>query len=376
MTISTEQYYAAALAAAPHWGGKRLRALHRQCGSWEAIWHMSAEELRALLPGTEAMWQAFAAHRQTFDGDAWQKQMEARGVQLVTYGDTEYPSLLKETYNPPVVLYYWGQLDGLEKSAAIVGARKATPYGLNAAQTIAEELARQDVVIVSGGARGIDTKAHCGALSASGQTIAVVAHGLDTIYPRENKKLFQNIIDTGGAVMTEYTFGVPPAAFNFPARNRIIAGISRCVIVVEAALKSGSLITADFALEEGRDVFAVPGSIFSTMSRGTNNLLRKGAIALAQSEDVLTEYGWERNAKQDMAKAVSLTLSESAVLDVLSCEEAMSQEKLVLTTELPVPQLMPILLRLQLYGLIEETGRGMYVKKAAIAAPASARQPQ
>ena len=363
MTYTTEEQYAATLAAMPHWGGRSLRALYARCGSWEAIWHTPIEKLRHYLPGTEPMWQSLTTTRATYDFDEALRKNTAYDMQIVTYEHEAYPALLKATYNPPVVLYYWGTLPKEEKTAAIVGARKATPYGINAAETIARELSSHDVTIISGGARGIDTKAHCGALAAHGKTIAVVAHGLDTVYPRENKKLFRQIVDTGGAIITEYPLGVPPLALNFPARNRIIAGLARCVIVVEAALKSGSLITADAALEEGRDVFTVPGSIFSTMSRGTNSLLRKGAIALTQSEDVLTEYGWQTGLRGPQKTAISLTLSEMAVLDALSCDQAMSLDTLVVTTELTPPQLSAVVLRLQLYKLVEEVSRGKYIKK-------------
>lgn len=363
--IAEEQCCAAALAAIPLWGGRRIRALYERCGSCREVWHLSADELQQLCPGAEKARQSFFDFHQSFDQDAWYRRMEQYDVQIATYWDASYPKLLKETYNPPVVLYYRGDIGAASgKTAAVVGARKATPYGLNAAQTIAEELAREGVTIVSGGARGIDTKAHCGALHADGKTAVVVGHGMDTVYPRENEKLFHQIIENGGVIMTEYAFGMLPLAGNFPARNRIIAGLSRCIIVVEAALKSGSLITADAALEEGRDVFAVPGSIFSSMSRGTNSLLRKGAIALTQSEDVLTEYGWSGEEEKQEKPAYTLTLSEAAVWDTLSCDHAVSQEELVLLTDLTVPQLSAVLLRLQLYGLAEEVQRGSYIKKS------------
>lgn len=363
MPYTTEQCYAAALTSIPYWGSRNIRALYARYGSFEAIWKASLEELKHAIPGTQRMWQSLAAARKAYDIEKEMRKNERAGIQLATYWDISYPSLLKETYNPPLVLYYWGTLPTHERVMAIVGARKATPYGLNAAETIAQNLGRHDVTIVSGGARGIDTKAHEGALHSHGKTIAVVAHGLDTIYPRENKVLFHRIVQTGGAILTEYPLGVPPLALHFPARNRIIAGISRGVIIVEAALKSGSLITADFALEEGRDVFTVPGSIFSTLSRGTNGLLRKGAIALTQSEDVLTEYGWLKTAAPNKKTAISLTLSEMAVLDALSCEQTQSLETLITLTDLPPAKLSSIILRLQLYGLVTEIGQGFYIKK-------------
>ena len=222
---------------------------------------------------------------------------------------------------------------------------------------------RHDIQPRGGGARGIDTKAHLGALAGKGITCAVVANGLDTAYPPENKALFADIIEKGGSVVSEYAFGVRPLAMNFPARNRIIAGLCRCVVVTEAALRSGSLITADFALEEGRDVFAVPGSIYSEMSKGTNALLRKGAIALTGIEDILSEYGWDAEEMKQSPPPFSLTLLEEAVLEALPCDQPVSQDELVVKTKLPPSQLSPLLLKLQLYGLIEEAGGTSYVKK-------------
>lgn len=363
VTQEQERLYAAALTSIPHLGSRTLHAWYAQYHSFAALWQLPVEEMRQTLPGTQPLWDSLDKARNTYDWDQTIRLLEAHHVQLLTAYEDTYPALLKETYNPPAVLFYQGTLTALDKTIAIVGARKATAYGLNAAQTLAEELARQGVVIVSGGARGIDTKAHRGALRGNGRTLAIVGHGLDTMYPPENRALFTEILTAGGAILSEYTFGMPPRAANFPARNRIIAGLSQGVIVVEAALKSGSLISADFALEEGRDVFAVPGSIFSSQSRGTNALLRKGAIALTQSEDVLNEYGWHTQTKEAAPDTFTLTLSEAAVLDAIPCDTTQTQDDLVCLTQLPPAQLSTILLRLQLYGLIEEIRRGQYVKK-------------
>lgn len=363
LSIEEERLYAAALSSLPHVGSKTLQGLYEIYHSFYAIWQAPVDELQSHLPGTKQIWESFRNLRQPYDWDTLTQNLTRYAVSLVTFTEEDYPPLLRQTYNPPVVLWYQGNLADLNQSVAIVGSRKATPYGLNAAQQLSEELSRHGVVIVSGGARGIDTKAHQGAIAGQGRTIAVVGHGLDTIYPRENKKLFTTILDTGGAIVTEYAFGMAPLAQNFPARNRIIAGLSRGVIVVEAALKSGSLITADFALEEGRDVFTVPGNIFSAMSRGTNALLRKGAIPVTQSEDILTEYGWNGQQRTVTTPSFSLTLSESAVLDTLTYDKSHTPDELVYLTQLPPAQLSPILLQLQLYGLIEEVPAGSYVKK-------------
>ena len=289
--------------------------------------------------------------------------LEQHDIHLLSLWDEDYPVLLKESFNPPAVLFYQGVLPESEKMVAMVGARKATPYGVNAAHTFALELAREGVVIVSGGARGIDTKAHRGALDGGGVTVAVVANGLDICYPKSNKKLFYEIVEKGGAVISEYPPGMEPLAGNFPARNRIIAGLAKCTIVVEAAKRSGSLITSDFALEEGRDVFAIPGSIYSTESKGTNWLLRHGAIALTEPGDVLTEYGWNVSDVKESSRTRPLSFQELLVLQALSCDSAVSSEELVARTALAPPVLGSVLLGLQLDGLIEELRPGLYFKR-------------
>lgn len=353
--------YIAALASLPGLGTHRIRTLLHRFGSPKAAWSAPAEEWRhAGMP--EPVCAALLKYRPCYDWDKQIRLLSAHGAKMVTLWDKDYPSLLCKTHSPPPLLYYQGQLPSFSKSAAIVGARKATPYGRNTAQTIAEQMARHHIAVISGGARGIDTKSHIGALIGNGITCAVVANGLDTTYPPENKTLFSDIIEKGGAIISEYAFGVSPLAMNFPARNRIIAGLCRCVIVAEAALRSGSLITADFALEEGRDVFAVPGSIYSEMSKGTNALLRKGAIALTSIDDILSEYHWEAPEPCNAGRTVSLTLLEEAVLSVLSCEHPLSQDEIVVQTQLPPAQLYPLLLNLQLHGLIEEFGNASYTK--------------
>lgn len=360
--IEKERLYTAALASLPGLGSRRVCSLIGRFGSAAAAWDASAVDWQdAGIP--EAVGTALTDARSRYDWDEQLRLLSRYHTKLVALREDDYPQLLRETYNPPPVLYYQGALPQFPKAAAIVGARKATPYGRNAAQTLAEQMARSGIAVVSGGARGIDTKAHRGALAGKGITCAVVANGLDTAYPPENKSLFADIIEKGGSVVSEYAFGVRPLAINFPARNRIIAGLCRCVVVTEAALRSGSLITADFALEEGRDVFAVPGSIYSEMSRGTNALLRKGAIALTGIEDILSEYGWDAEEGEQSALPFSLTLLEEALLEALPCDRPMTQDELVVKTKLPPSQLSPLLLKLQLYGLIEETGGTSYVKK-------------
>ncbi len=209
-------------------------------------------------------------------------------IQKITIQDQKYPKLLRQIYDPPKCLYIQGNIDILNNpSIAIVGCREPTQYGKSAAKYFAYNLAKNDFNIVSGLAKGIDSFSHIGALQAKGKTIAVVGCGLDIIYPKENEKLAKQILETGGVIISEYPLGTKPDKKNFPARNRIISGISSGIIVVEAKEKSGSLITADFAMEQGKDVFSVPGNINSLNSIGTNNLIKDGAIPATNYNDVL-----------------------------------------------------------------------------------------
>ncbi|PIE72786.1 MAG: DNA-protecting protein DprA [Deltaproteobacteria bacterium] len=216
-------------------------------------------------------------------------RLKAIGAQVVAYDSPLYPPLLKELYDPPLVLFVLGKIEALKHPAvAVVGSRAATAYGRRTAFRLAQDLVRHNRVVVSGLALGIDTEAHKGALAGSGRTLAVLGCGLDIVYPRQNKELFRSIL-RNGAVMTEYCLGTLPEHFRFPARNRIIAGISSGVVVVEAARKSGSLITAQLALDAGRDIFAIPGQIDSYKSEGAHWLLQQGAKLVTNVFDILEE---------------------------------------------------------------------------------------
>lgn len=204
--------------------------------------------------------------------------------------DNDYPKLLKEIYNPPVKIFLLGNKDILNKiSVSIVGSRECSTYGKRMSQKIAYELSKKNINIVSGLARGIDTNAHIGCLKANGKTIAVLGSGFDNLYPPENKKLANKIIELGGAIITEFPIGTKPLARNFPKRNRIISGLSKVIIVVEAMKKSGTFITVDYALEQERDVYAVPGNLNQMTSHGTNELIKQGAKPLTNIQDVLRD---------------------------------------------------------------------------------------
>ena len=217
--------------------------------------------------------------------------MIKNSIDIISIEDKEYPELLKNIYSPPINLYIRGDKNILNQpSIAVVGCRYATDYGLKNAQKFAFDLSKSGFNIVSGLARGIDSFAHIGAIKAKGITTAVLGNGLDFIYPKENVRLAQQILDCGGAIISEYPLGTKPDKNNFPARNRIISGMCNGVFVVEAKEKSGTLITLDFALEQGRDVFAIPGNIDSENSFGTNEIIKQGAKLVTCSQDIIEEY--------------------------------------------------------------------------------------
>lgn len=214
--------------------------------------------------------------------------MQKNNIEIISIEDKEYPQLLKEIYDPPICLYVKGNKQILNKRAlAIIGCREASNYGLKVAQEFAFNISKQNINIVSGLARGIDSASHLGAVKANQKTIAILGNGLDIIYPKENIKLAQSILGLGGAIISEYPLGTEPKKENFPARNRIISGMSKGVLVVEAKEKSGTLITVDFALEQGKDVFVVPGNINSINSVGTNDLIKQGARLVTNWEECI-----------------------------------------------------------------------------------------
>jgi len=272
-------------------GPVRLRALRDQFGTPEAILTASKQELMRVEGVGEEVARSIAGWREQIDLDAELERIEKGNARVVTCDDPEYPKNLREIYDPPLVLYVKGTLKAGETLAiGVVGSRRTTLYGQDMARKLAFQLARLGVTVVSGLARGIDTAAHNGALQAKGRTVAVIGCGIDVVYPAENKKLADEIVEKGGAVVTEFPFGVKPDKQNFPMRNRIISGWSMGVVVVEANLKSGALITAGQAAEQGRQVFAVPGRADSILSRGTNKLIKDGAKLTEDVEDVLSEF--------------------------------------------------------------------------------------
>jgi DNA processing protein len=278
---------------------------------------------------------------------------------VVSRGAADYPPLLAELHDPPARLYLRGGSAEIltRPAAAVVGARSCSAYGAQVARALAREIAAAGAVVVSGLARGIDGEAHRGALAAGGLTVAVLGCGIDRDYPNAHRQLARRVAESG-AVVSEYPPGVEPAPWRFPARNRIIAGLAGATVVVEARERSGALITADFALELGREVFAVPGEITSVLSKGTNDLIRQGATPLLASEDVLEALGLE-----PVPRAPPPTLSPEgrAVLAVLA-DGAAALDEISRATGLGAPEVAVVLTELELAGLVEG-GDGLYRAK-------------
>ena len=292
--MEQEKLVRAALRTIKGVGSQHLRQLIAYFGSAVKAWE--APQSRFLHISDQGPWIGeILLARNTLDPQEVGEALNKQGIRIITPDEPDYPTLLAELADAPPLLYYRGHLRGQAEVLAVVGARQATAYGKAAARVLARDAAVKGIVIASGLARGIDTAAHQGTIESGGVTWAFLGCGLDRIYPLENQRLAKDILEKG-ALVSEFTPGTPPLAGNFPARNRLISGCSRGVLVVEAAERSGALITVDFALEQGREVFAVPGPIFSPMSRGTHNLLRQGAKIVEGIEDIWNEVpAWSNN---------------------------------------------------------------------------------
>lgn len=343
---------------------QRLWPVLRARGGLEGLLGSGEEELSEWLGSRE---RARAVLRAPEDTDVlkWASELERAGLQLVTAFDPEYPQALREIADPPFLLYALGRIDRLRLPAvSIVGSRDASRYGRDVAFRLARELSDAGVAVVSGFARGIDAAAHEAALESPGGTIAVLGCGIDVEYPREHRRLRERLAETG-LLLSEYHPGTEPRPQNFPIRNRIIAGLSSGVVVVEASRRSGSLITARLAADFGRDVFAVPGSIFSETSAGTHELLRDGAILCRGAEDVLSELfpsvgPPQRVAAARAALAVELSPEARRLLDALAREESLSADELAEALELPAATVLAGLFELEGAGLAVPDEGGRY----------------
>lgn len=343
--------------------------LLQRFGSPEAVFHASFKD----LCDVERVGVRVARAIKDFQDRAWVEEemarMEGLGVFLVGLGQERYPPALASIPDPPPFLYVKGEILPEDKVAvAIVGSRAASQYGLKTTHRIARDLARNGITIVSGMARGIDSEAHRGALEGGGRTIAVLGSGLDVVYPPENRALYHQIAQSG-AVVSEYPFGTEPDGVHFPQRNRIISGMSLAVTIVEAAPKSGSLITASLALEQGREVFAVPGSVDSLRSRGTHQLIRQGAHLAESAEDILVEIrallaAWGTKAARPRPSSIPpepFTKEEETLLAMLGPDPVQIDE-LIQKGGFGSSVTTALLLQLELRGAVRQLPGKWFVK--------------
>ncbi len=357
-----ELFHWVALSMAPGVGSVLFKRLLEAFGSPQEVLRASAKELRrveGIGPKVISALGRFNWHRRV------EKELqgaEKKGVRLLTWEDAEYPLNLKEIYDPPPLLYVWGALHpGDQRAVAVVGSRNPTLYGKSAAERISRGLGARGITVVSGLARGIDSLAHQSVLAAGGRTIGVLGCGIDIFYPPENRELYGHIAGQG-AVLSEFPLGTPPESDHFPIRNRVISGLSMGVAVIEATLRSGSLITARFALEQGRDVYAVPGNIDSARSAGTNRLIKEGAKLVVQAEDILEEtLSLSTQGPAETPPQPSLAEEDARVFALLG-RGSLHIDQLITQSGLPSAKVSSILLALELAGHVKQMPGMRFVK--------------
>jgi len=343
-------------------GPRRFQTLLEAFGTAEAAWGRLDSKVLTRLGFDSERTSKCLAIKNSLDLETRPRYLSGSKVALITSFEDEYPTRLRTISDPPYLLYSRGNLIKQDELAlAVVGSRKATSYGREVTQSLVWELARTGLTIVSGLAYGIDTLAHRAALEAGGRTIAVLASGVDNVTPRVNEDLAREMIDSGrGVVLSEFPLGTSPQPFYFPIRNRLISGLSLGVLVIEAAERSGALITAGCALDQGREVFAVPGSLFSLMSVGTHNLIKQGAKLVQTAQDVLEELDLE--SKKEIRQAREIlpeSDEEEVILDILK-EGELTVDEIVRKSEMPSSLVSSTLTLMLMKGMVRELGNSRY----------------
>jgi len=352
----------------PGLGNAVLKRLIEKLGDPEAVFKADLAELMNVEGMRRDIAKKIMNRSLVTEAEEELRNVEKCHARIIVYTDPSYPAFLREIYNPPMLLYAWGrEIPVGQTFIGVVGSRNPTHYGRKAAEKIALGLARRGVGVVSGLAKGIDAAAHRGCLRGKGFTIAVVGTGIDVVYPASNKALFEQIA-TNGVIVSEFLTGTPPEPWNFPIRNRVISGLSRGIAVVEATKKSGSLITASLALDQGRDVFAVPGSIDSFKSTGTHFLIKQGAKLIENGDDILDELGFvgkgtvgtglpgeTGGAHRDM------TESERKVYEIVG-DYPMHMDNIVRLGNMEAGKVSGILMKMELEGIVKQLPGKMFVR--------------
>jgi DNA processing protein len=353
-------------------GPVRARSLIEHFGEAPKILAASKHELLRVRNIGDDTAEKISGWEKSIDLADELKRIADFGCHVLISSDENYPASLREIYDPPLVLYVKGELTAKDKNAvAMVGSRQTTHYGIETARKLAYQLAYVGVTVVSGGARGIDTAAHQGALSAKGRTVAVLGTGINIIFPTENAELFERIA-ANGAVITQFPFNRPADKQSFPIRNRIVAGMTLGTIVVEANLSSGALITANFATEYGRQIFAVPGRIDSPRSKGCHELIKKGAKLCEGAEDVLSEFEYlfptsNRPAAPNetgVLPALELSANEQKVFDALKTDDELTTDEVIRASGLPSSAVSVTLLSLEMKRVVRQLPGKLFVRNA------------
>lgn len=363
-----EEYYLMWLSRIDGLGFRRIERLLEHFGSAEAIWKAEPRELRKAFGAKEELCGLLLSSRDEDILNDWIIELEEKEISFYSYWNPAYPKLLREIYSPPAGIYVRGELPEDEiDTVAIIGARRCTRYGATVAHRIAQDLAKSNIIIVSGMARGIDSEAHKGILDGGGKTIAVLGCGVDICYPEENNALMERILENG-CVLSEFPPGTPPLPKHFPRRNRIIAGLSKIVIVVEAGKKSGTLITADFALDSGREVFVVPGNVTSALSQGTNDLIKQGCPVITEGNDILFELGiaYKEQEKDAFRKktASNLGAEERQIYELLEEDQPITAETLCRRLHKNIQEVQYMLSLLELSGYIRKLPQAGYIRES------------
>lgn len=343
-----------------------IQKLYEHFGDIETAWNADISELIKIENITKKQLDNFVFERNNISPNRCFDEIKSRKINYITFDNKLYPSLLKEIQNPPMTIFYLGDLNrcNFKRTLGIVGSRKASSSIKEILSNIIADFKLTDVCIVSGLAAGIDTVAHKAAIDNSLSTIAVIASGFDFVYPSSNKKLSDQIIQSSGIIMSEYWPSFEPLSWRFPHRNRIVSGLSNGILVAEAALKSGALITAGLALEQGRELMCIPGLITNPNTEGIYKLLKTGASLVTNSSDILEALNWEK-IKNNQSSNESRTNSQLSVNDALVLEavsrDSLNFDDIIIRTGLNIADLMVILTRLEIRGLIKQTDGEKYI---------------
>lgn len=359
--MDTEKIYFNAFNQISQIGSVRFRKLLNYFPNLETAWHApSSEFLKAGLE--ELVVSKIITDRNQIDPEAEFAKLTKLNIRLLTYFDSSYPKLLKEIPNPPIVLYMLGEFAPSDEMAiAVVGSRKFSPYGKQVVEDLTRDLVRANITIVSGLALGIDALAHRTALQYEGRTIAVLACGLDAIYPAFNRLVAEKILHGHGVIISELPLGTPPLKHHFPHRNRIISGLALGTIVIEAAEDSGALITANHALEQNRQVFAVPGSIYNPVSKGPNNLLKMGAKLVTSAADILEELNLGFLQQQVVTSQILGDNEEEQTILACLTREPQHFDQIAKAVKLPASTVAATLTIMEMKGKVRNLGANQYV---------------